>query len=178
MRVAARAKGGKLTEAQNATWFSGAIYARWQSTGIDAKTEANWGRQSCRQAGFQPAETNFSGFVARSLRDAKLEKIRANCVSGLFRFDLGLKGRLQARLPQCHLVFPIPPFLHHWWGGRPRRQPAPWPARRSWQAPDSSRKERNEGVPRRPGDPPHYLCRSSFSKTKCRWAKARPTVKP
>ena len=37
------------------------------------------------------------------------------------------------------------------WGGRPRPQPAPWPASRL----GSASEERNGGVPRRPGGPPH-----------------------
>ena len=44
-------------------------------------------------------ETNFPGLVTSCLRDEKPEKIPAKCVNGLFRFDGGLKGRLQARLP-------------------------------------------------------------------------------
>jgi len=62
----------------------------------------SWGSQSWLQAGFSPptcVEINFSDFAARCPRDTKPEKIRANCVSGRYRFDGGLKDRLQARLP-------------------------------------------------------------------------------
>jgi hypothetical protein len=41
------------------------------------------------------------------------------------------------------------------WGGRPRPQPAPWPAFRRRQALDSASEERDGGVPRGPGGPPH-----------------------
>jgi hypothetical protein len=53
------------------------------------------------------------------------------------------------------LSFPTSAHLHNWWGGPPGPLPgplpAPWPALRWWQAPDSSKKERDEGVPRGPG---------------------------
>jgi pantoate--beta-alanine ligase len=41
------------------------------------------------------------------------------------------------------------------WGGPPGPQPAPWPAYRRRQAPDSTTEERDAGVPRGPGGPPH-----------------------
>jgi hypothetical protein len=59
------------------------------------------GNLACRRP-FRPPSlyaTTFSGFAARSMRDAKPKKIRANCVPELSSFDGGLKGRLQARLP-------------------------------------------------------------------------------
>src|ERR1035438_8010730 len=56
------------------------------------------------------------------------------------------------------LSFPNSAHLHKWWGGRPRPHPAPWPACRWWQAPDSSREERAAaacgGGPPRPRAPP------------------------
>src|ERR1017187_6100137 len=58
------------------------------------------------------------------------------------------------------LSFPNSAHLHKWWGGRPRPHPAPWPACRWWQAPDSSREERDEGVPRGPGGPPSNYAES------------------
>jgi hypothetical protein len=48
---------------------------------------------------------------------------------------------------------------HDWWGGRPRPQPAPWPARQVIERFDSSTEPREEGVPRRPGSLPHNQCR-------------------
>src|ERR1039457_6073157 len=59
------------------------------------------------------------------------------------------------------LSFPNSAHLHKWWGGRPRPHPAPWPACRWWQAPDSSREERDEGVPRGPGGPPSNYAESA-----------------
>jgi hypothetical protein len=62
----------------------------------------SWGSQSWLQAGFSPPlcfETNFSGFAAPCPRHTKPEKIRANCVSGLFSAEGGLKAALQGRLP-------------------------------------------------------------------------------
>jgi len=41
------------------------------------------------------------------------------------------------------------------WGGRPRPQPAPWPASGQWQALSSASEKRDGGVPRGPGGPPH-----------------------
>ena len=55
----------------------------------------SWGSQSWLQAGFSPPlcfEANFSRFTAPCPRHKKPEKIRANCVSGLFRADGGLKA--------------------------------------------------------------------------------------
>jgi hypothetical protein len=37
-----------------------------------------------------------------------------------------------------------------------------WPACRRWQAPDPSREERDEGVPRRPGGLPHNYVESQL----------------
>jgi hypothetical protein len=55
----------------------------------------------CRQAFSLPPrfETNFSDFATRCLRETKPVKMPANCLSGLFQSDGGLKSRLQARLP-------------------------------------------------------------------------------
>ena len=41
------------------------------------------------------------------------------------------------------------------WGGPPGPQPAPWPASGQEHAPDSTTEERDGGVPRGPGGPPH-----------------------
>src|ERR1039458_6854201 len=68
------------------------------------------------------------------------------------------RGTHECAMP---LSFPNSAHLHKWWGGRPRPHPAPWPACRWWQAPDSSREERDEGVPRGPGGPPSNYAESA-----------------
>jgi hypothetical protein len=64
------------------------------------------------------------------------------------------------------LSFPNSEDRHKLWGGPPGPQPAPWPACRRLQAPESPRKERDEGVlaqrAPRPGGPPHHLCRTQL----------------
>ena len=60
------------------------------------------GSQSWLQAAFQAAVSDTRRISQASLRDAcdhEAGGIRANCVSGLL--DGGLKGRLQARLPNA-----------------------------------------------------------------------------
>ena len=63
--------------------------------------------------------------------------------------------------------FPTSAHLQEWWGGRPRPLPAPWPAHRRRQVFDSLKKERDGGVPRGPGGPPHHLCRAPISRKLC-----------
>ena len=58
------------------------------------------------------------------------------------------------------LSFPDSEYPRQLWGGPPGPQPTPWPACRRLQVPDSLPKERDEGVPRRPGGPPHQFCRT------------------
>src|ERR1017187_2257640 len=77
------------------------------------------------------------------------------CASG--RRQECRRGTQECAMP---LSFPNSAHLHKWWGGRPRPHPAPWPACRWWQAPDSSREERDEGVPRGPGGPPSNYAES------------------
>src|ERR1039458_10260972 len=68
------------------------------------------------------------------------------------------------------LSFPNSEDRHKLWGGPPGpgcpRGRAPWPACRRLQAPESPRKERDEGVlaqrAPRPGGPPHHLCRTQL----------------
>src|SRR5580658_6681350 len=54
------------------------------------------------------------------------------------------------------------------WGGPPGPQPTPWSARPRRQPVDAWREERDDGVPRGPGGPPHELCR-------IHWAEAATT---
>jgi hypothetical protein len=72
---------------------------------------------------------------------------------------VGMSADAARTSAQCHLVFPIPPTCINS-GADSRPQPALWPAWRRWQAPDFSREERDEGVPRGPGGPPSNYAES------------------
>jgi hypothetical protein len=70
------------------------------------------------------------------------------------RFIRGLFSRQSA---QCHLLFPIADNLHNSWGGPPGPRPTPPSASRTLQAVGAVGEQRDEGVPRGPGGPPHHI---------------------
>ena len=62
------------------------------------------------------------------------------------------RGRVDNPMP---LSSPVTGHLHKLWGGRPRPQPAPWPAFRPREGFDPTTGQRVQGDPRGPGGPPH-----------------------
>ena len=80
------------------------------------------------------------------------------------QLSVGGANELKPAEAQCRLVFPIPRTGTNYGADPLGPQPAPWPACRRLQAPESPRKERDEGVlaqrAPRPGGPPHRLCRT------------------
>ena len=120
-----------------------------------------------------PASRASSTRLSESFTGWLIVRRVAYCYPSPARRPRGAKRRV-TNPPQVDnpmsLSFPNSDHRRRWWGGRPRPQPAPWPAPRSWQSPDSSRKERDEGVPCGPGGPPHHLCRTrEVPKTKWHW---------